>query len=77
MEPVINFEEKIGKTVGKRKAPKDAFAYAMGLQRTGVALSRSFKHGGLCPRGVYRFKTHEEANAWMLKMLSRPRRTES
>lgn len=24
---------------------------------------------GICPRGVYRFKTHEEANTWTLQML--------
>jgi len=23
------------------------------------------------PRGVYRFKTHEEANQWLMKMLTR------
>ena len=22
---------------------------------------------GICPRGVYRFKTHEEADAWLMK----------
>ena len=26
------------------------------------------------PRGVYRFHTHEEADAWTLKMLTRPNR---
>jgi hypothetical protein len=25
------------------------------------------------PCGVYRFKSHEEADAWTLKMLTRPR----
>jgi len=24
---------------------------------------------GLCPKGVFKFKTHEEADAWMLMML--------
>lgn len=24
---------------------------------------------GICIRGVYRFKTHEEANTWTLQML--------
>ena len=28
MKPIINLEETIGKTVGKRTPPKDAFAYA-------------------------------------------------
>jgi hypothetical protein len=26
---------------------------------------------GICPRGVYRFKTFEEADEWMLKMIAR------
>lgn len=25
---------------------------------------------GVCPRGVYRFKTFEEADAWMIKMIA-------
>lgn len=25
---------------------------------------------GICPRGVYRFKTFEEADEWMLKMIA-------
>jgi hypothetical protein len=26
---------------------------------------------GICPRGVYKFKTFEEANEWMYKMIAR------
>jgi hypothetical protein len=26
---------------------------------------------GICPRGVYRFKTFEEADEWMIKMIAR------
>jgi hypothetical protein len=26
---------------------------------------------GICPRGVYKFKTFEEADQWMLQMLVR------
>jgi len=26
---------------------------------------------GVCPRGVYRFKTFEEAEQWKIKMLAR------
>ena len=25
---------------------------------------------GICPRGVYRFRTFEEADAWMIKMVA-------
>ena len=65
--PVINIEETIGKTVGRRKP------------RRGLTLEGSRKvdmerwrrvHGGVgVPRGVYRFETHEEADAWMMKNL--------
>jgi hypothetical protein len=53
--PVINVEEEIHRTVGRR---------------TG-SWRRSF--GGVrVPRGVYRFKTHEEADQWLWRMIARP-----
>jgi len=27
------------------------------------------------PRGVYRFRSHEEADEWLWRMITRPRRT--
>jgi len=33
-------------------------------------LHRAFKHRWM-PKGVYRFKTPEEADAWMTQMLAR------
>ena len=73
VKTVINLEETIGKTVGRRVPPRDSFAYGMGLQKTLVALCETLPTGGV-PRGVFRFHTHEEADAWMLKMLTRPRK---
>ena len=70
MKPAINYEEKIGKTVGKRTAPRDVFAYGMALQKTGVELAKTFRLRG-APRGVFRFRTHEEADAWLMKHLIR------
>jgi hypothetical protein len=63
--PVVNVEEFIGKTVGRRVPPSGA-----GLQ---VTLNQALKtqKRGLCPKGVYRFNSHEEADAWMEKMLNR------
>jgi len=29
---------------------------------------------GICPRGVYRFESFEEAHAWMIKMLAQSSR---
>jgi len=65
--PVINVEEFIGKTVGRRVPPSGA-----GLQKTLNQVMAGQKRG-ICPRGVYRFKTHEEADAWMTRMMNRKR----
>jgi hypothetical protein len=65
--PVINVEEFIGKTVGRRVPPSGA-----GLQKTLNQVMAGQKRG-ICPRGVYRFITHEEADAWMTKMMNRKR----
>lgn len=70
MKPVINIQEKIGKVVGRRQPPADALDAGMKLQALAAQLQESFKHRW-SPRGVYRFKSHEEADAWMLKMLAK------
>ena len=66
MDPVINLEEKIGKTVGRRTVVRDAFRYGMGLQRTAAQLARSLGHPRY-PRGAFKFHSHEEADAWLMK----------
>jgi hypothetical protein len=68
---VINHDEFIGKTVGRRVV-RDAMAYAAGLQRSAVAIT---ERPGLrrVPRGVFRFHSHEEADAWMMHHLTRPK----
>lgn len=69
MKPAINLEENIGKVVGTRTLPRDMFRYGMDLQNTGAQLSKRF--GGLKhPRGVFKFRSHEEADAWMMKYLT-------
>ena len=70
MYTVINLEEKIGKTVGRRTAPKDAFRAGMGLQRTGVALDKALGRKSL-PKGCYKFHSHEEADAWLMTQIIR------
>jgi hypothetical protein len=70
MKPVINIQEKIGKVVGTRQPPADAFKAGMGLQALEAELHNTFKHRWAA-RGIYRFKTHEEADEWMRKMLAR------
>jgi len=68
MEPVINCEEEIGKTVGRRR-PRDPLSTACLLNETIADLREGANISGGIPRGgVYRFKTHEEADEWMVKM---------
>lgn len=69
-QPFINVEEKIDRFVGRRTQTPDGLKAGMQLQETAAQLHRTFKHRWM-PKGVYRFKTHEEADAWMTKMLAR------
>ncbi len=69
-QPFINFEEKVDKIVGRRTRTPDAFTSGMQLQSLAVELHRSLGHRW-APKGVYRFKTHEEADEWMYRMLAR------
>jgi hypothetical protein len=53
------------KTVGHRRTNGTDPAT---LQRTLAAVRRT---GSLVPRGVYRFRSFEEADAWMTRMMAR------
>jgi hypothetical protein len=68
--PCINVEEKIDRFVGRRTQPPNSLRAGMQLQATAAQLHQAFKHRWM-PKGVYRFKTHEDADAWMTKMLAR------
>jgi hypothetical protein len=69
-QPSINVEEKIDRFVGRRTKTPDSLRAGMQLQETAAQLHKAFKHRWM-PKGIYRFKTHEEADAWMTKMLAR------
>ena len=69
-EPLINLEERIDRQVGRRTLQPDGLKTGLALQTLGAELHQTFKHHW-CPKGVYRFKAHEEADAWMMKMLAR------
>ena len=74
MKPLVNVEEQIGKTVGRRRPPAglpETTAYTPADARD---WQRAFRTPGI-PRGVYRFASHEEADAWLMKMLTRVRRS--
>ena len=73
MEPIINLDDPIGKTVGRRKPSADAFERGMQLQKTAGELMEAFEFGGL-PKGVFRFNTFEEADEWEMKHRIRRRK---
>ena len=64
--PVINVEETIGKTVGKIPV-RSAAEQARRIQEAGREIYRS-RRFRLCPKGVYRFHSHEEADEWMRQL---------
>lgn len=72
--PFANVEERIDRIVGRRVKVPDAFKSGMQLQSLAVELHRSMRHRW-APKGVYRFKTHQEADEWMSRMLARSQKT--
>lgn len=66
MDPIINLDDPVGKTVGRRTKVGNPLAYASGLQRTMGQMAPL-----RVPRGVFRFKSHEEADQWLMDHLTR------
>ena len=73
-QPFVNLDEKIDRFVGRRSKMPDSLEAGMQLQAAAVEFHRAFKHRWAA-KGVYRFKTHEEADQWMMKMLARADRS--
>jgi predicted transcriptional regulator len=69
-QPFVNVEEKIDRFVGRRTRTPDGLKAGMRMQAAGLEFHKAFKHRWLA-KGVHRFKTHEEADQWMIKMLVR------
>ena len=68
----INVEEKISRFVGRRTKTPDALSTVTSNKANSIAWRKAF--GGVrVPRGVYRFKTHEEADQWLWQMIARPK----
>lgn len=66
---VVNIEERIGKQVGSRVPPDP-----LRVPPNDIEESRRWceLRGGIRGRpGVYRFKTHEEADLWMIRQRIR------
>lgn len=70
VQPVINIEESIGKTVGGRRI-KDSLEYGLGLQKS-LASARDGSSFPRFPKGVFKFRSFEEADAWMLRYMTAP-----
>ena len=69
--PFINVEEKIDRFVGRRTKTPDALSLSGSTKADSIACRKAF--GGVrIPRGVHRFKTHEEADQWLWQMMARP-----
>jgi hypothetical protein len=70
MHAVVNIEDNIGKSVGRRRI-KDSLTYALALQKSSQDMLGD--RAPRFPRGVFRFRTFEEADAWTMKFLTAPR----
>lgn len=68
-DSIVNLEEDIGKWVGRRRAP-DPLRVRAGEKEDARRWSRLGGGTGI-PKGVYRFRTHDEADAWLWKMITR------
>lgn len=62
--PVINLEETIGKTVGRRRAPRSPLQTMSSNKANAIAWQKALPYR-MAPKGVYRFTTHQEAHEWM------------
>jgi len=70
-QPFINVEEKIDRFVGRRTKMASALSTATSNKADSIAWRKAL--GGIrVPRGVHRFKTHEEADQWLWPMIARP-----
>lgn len=71
MKPIINLDETPGKVVGRRLSPSDPLVITERQRaKEARAWQRAFR-GLPIPKGVYRFRTHEEADEWLWQMLTR------
>ena len=69
MEPVINIEDPVGKTVGSRRPP-DPLSLRGQTKEDKRAWHRALP-SSFVAKGVFRFHSHEEADEWMLRMMTR------
>lgn len=74
MKLPFSIEERIDRVVGRRARAVDPLAVSSSSRQDAVAWRDAF--GGIrVARGVYRFRTHQEADEWLWKTIARPRKT--
>lgn len=64
---VINLEETIGKTVGRRRPPTDPLKVSDSNIKRAIEFQKAFPSKVPKKSGVFRFHTHAEADLWMTK----------
>ncbi len=67
--PVINVEEEIGRIVGRKNVSSPAAVCAR-IQETGREIYRT-QGFRVCPKGVFKFRSFEEADEWMNREMIR------
>jgi hypothetical protein len=70
----VNLQDPIAKTVGRRQAPMQGLNSKTSSKKVARAWQEAFPTPSV-PRGVYRFCTHEEADQWMRKVITRSPKT--
>jgi len=69
--PFVNIEEPIERVVGRRTKTSDPLSISSSRRADAIAWREAF--GGIrVRRGVYRFRTHEDADEWLWKAIARP-----
>ncbi|MDZ7362081.1 MAG: hypothetical protein ONB46_15350 [candidate division KSB1 bacterium] len=77
IQPFIVFIQEEKRTMAMKVVGTRAGTTAATLENANTLLKtmqRLRGSKGICPRGVYRFKTFEEADEWMMKMLAQSTR---
>jgi len=70
METPGDMDTPLGKTVGRRRAPVDPLDPVSSTKASASAWHEAFKKRHT-KKGVFRFNSHEEADKWLWKMLTR------
>jgi hypothetical protein len=67
----INLQDPVGKVVGKRRTAGNPLDTATDSKKRARGWRKAFPTP-FVPKGVFRFRTYEEADLWMWKAITRP-----